>query len=189
MQHDRGEMLLGRGGQPFKGAYPFAGLSAKDEDGVEWDLSDYSHILWIDNDMSFTSRGFETLLNRDLDIVGGMYTRSDGPMCHMDFDGENAKPGSFEHCKDMEKPYEVFSVGFGFTLIKKGVFEKMADSENPWFYRFITEQDGRPLGLFGEDVAFGHNARTCGFKVHLDPTVRCGHYKRQLLFPGDVKEK
>jgi hypothetical protein len=68
---------------------------------------------------------------------------------------------------------EVAYTGFGFILIKKGVFESM---KYPWF-RPIFKQIGPAVDFTMEDVGFCLQAKESGLKIFVDPQIKVGHEK------------
>jgi GT2 family glycosyltransferase len=69
---------------------------------------------------------------------------------------------------------EVGFNGFGFMLIKRGVFEAV---EYPWFEPHFTTYDN-VRDFSGEDTGFCIKARRKGFKILVDIAVKVGHEKR-----------
>lgn len=145
----------------------------------------YTHLMWIDSDVIFDPKQFERLLNHDKDIVSGIYMMED--CTHFatvkKWDTEYfSKNGSFQFMTvdDMSKEKELFDVsytGFGFILIKRGVFESM---NYPWFEP-LPQKIGKAVDFTSEDVAFCLKAQERGYKIWIDPTVRVGHLKSITL--------
>lgn len=146
---------------------------------------DYDFLMWIDTDIAWDPRMIGTLINHDKDIVSGIYAMSDGQFIATckEWDEEYFKKNGhfqFLNIKDVEGKsvlIEVAYTGFGFILIKKGVFESM---EYPWF-RPIMKQIGNAQDFCMEDVGFCLTARERGYKIFIDPQVRVGHEKRVVL--------
>jgi hypothetical protein len=151
----------------------------------------YDYLMWIDSDIVFTKKQFSDLLYLNKDIASGWYAQPslavDGSnftpvTLHADSE-EFAKTGCYHvlSVKEIEskpKPFTVDYIGFGWVLIKKGVFEKL---EYPWFaprMRYISDdvQD-----LCSEDVAFCIDAKNAGFKIWVDPKCRVGHEKTLVI--------
>lgn len=81
-----------------------------------------------------------------------------------------------------EEVARVFSVGAGFLLVHRSVFEtiqKDAGGDNCWFREGVIE--GRD---FGEDTSFCIRAAISGFPVHVNRGIRVGHVKSAIL--GEV---
>jgi hypothetical protein len=147
----------------------------------------YTHIMWIDSDTIFSVKHFEALLKHsDLDIVAGVYSMADGRhyAAVEQWDEEYfQKNGTFrflpiEEFKDKKGLMEMVYSGFGFVLVKKGVFETVG---YPWF-RPIFHSIGEDIKDFSsEDVSFCLCAREKGFKIFIDPEIRVGHEKKMIL--------
>jgi hypothetical protein len=119
------------------------------------------------------------------DIASGLYMMSDN--IHYatvkDWDEEFfAKNGHFEFLtpsklKQHKQPFKVDYTGFGFMLIKKGVFEKL---KYPWF-RPLWKNIGDAIDFTMEDVAFCHLVKEQGINVWIHPEVIVKHEKKVLL--------
>lgn len=125
-----------------------------------------THLMFIDSDMEFPADGIQKLMERDVDIVGGIYPRRQYPYrpTIQKVDGKKlVVPGSYPK----DRMFEVDSVATGFMMIKTSVFAKM---EAPYFrVQKFYGQDIR------DDVFFCISARKKGFKVWCDPTIKLGH--------------
>lgn len=128
---------------------------------------DYDYIMWIDSDIVFNPQDFQTLLDKDREIIAGLYNASDGNFaCRVIDDADGAT-------KQVIEPVEAEWVGMGFMLIKRGVLEMI---EPPWFQSTVV--DGQ---FVTEDIYFCLMARKAGFKVYVDPEVTVRHLKEHLL--------
>lgn len=146
---------------------------------------EYSHLMWIDNDIVFSPQQFQKLLDYDKDIVSGIYMMSDG--IHFatvqNWNEESFKKnGHFDFLKieDIEQKTELVNVaytGMGFMLIKKGVFESLT---YPWF-RPVFFSIGDAKDFSSEDVSFCRLISEKGFKIFVDPQIRVGHEKKIVL--------
>jgi hypothetical protein len=146
---------------------------------------EYTHLMWIDSDMIFSVDHFKALLRRDKDIISGIYKMADTTRFSVveKWDEEYFKQyGSFQFLNeaDMKKKdglFEAVYTGFGFTLIKHGVFEAL---QYPWFEP-LSFQFGNIKEFCSEDVAFCQKAKLKGFNIWVDPAVRVGHEKKVIL--------
>ena len=78
-----------------------------------------------------------------------------------------------------EKPFTVDYTGFGWVLIKHGVFENL---EYPWFApKMQVFESGSVQDMCGEDVSFCLDAKEAGFETWCDPRIRVGHEKTSIL--------
>jgi hypothetical protein len=163
-------------------------LRGKDQKPFDGKL-DYDYLMWIDSDIVFNPEQLKKLIGADKDIVSGLYMMSDNKhfatVENMD-DEFFKKNGHYQFLtrEDLEKKEELFEVdytGFGFVLIKKGVFEKF---EYPWFRPVWTnlEVDGKQVQDFSmEDVAFCKIAKEKGYKILIDPKIIVGHEKSFII--------
>lgn len=162
-----GNVMLGENQVPFNGQV------------------DYDYIMWIDSDIIFTVDQFQRLLDRELDIVSGLYLMDNGTQFATveNWDEELfQKQGSFEFLtpNSITGSTELKSVaytGFGFMCVKRGVFESM---KYPWFRpEFVQIGDCKDFTM--EDVSWCRTATKLGYKILVDPTVVVGHEKTKVL--------
>jgi glycosyltransferase involved in cell wall biosynthesis len=150
---------------------------------------DYDYIMWIDSDIVFKPEQFFKLIEANKDIVSGLYKMSNNTQYATveNWDDEFFKKnGSYEFLTpDMvSKKKSLFPVsytGFGFILIKKGVFESL---EYPWFRPLWVEYDinnKKVMDFTMEDVAFCKMIKEKGFDVFIDPKIIVGHEKTMIL--------
>jgi GT2 family glycosyltransferase len=148
---------------------------------------DYDYMLWVDNDVLFTPQQFQQLLDHKEDIVSGVYKMDGGthyatvPYWDEDYFQQN---GSFQFMDDIvlndfrskHKKFPVVYTGFGFMLIKRGVFESM---KYPWFRpEFVDIRGSTDFTM--EDVAWCREATRLGYKVMIDPNIVVGHEKTKI---------
>ena len=166
-----GDSLRGKNQKPFQGKV------------------DYDYIMWIDSDQVFTPDHFLKLLKRaqdtKVDILSGLYLMQGGTYFatvedwNLDFFKNN---GHFQFLKpkDIEGRKDIFPVsytGFGWLLVKKGVFESL---DYPWVQPTWLEI-GNVKEMTTTDCAFMHRAAEKGFKTYIDPTIVVGHEKHMIL--------
>lgn len=121
----------------------------------------YSHILFLDDDMSFPSDLMEKFLSHNLPVVAANYTRKtrNATTQTCGIDGQVVK--SFGKTGVEEAGW----VGFGAVLIR---LEDIKDIENPLFEtRWMPERND----FVGEDYYFCGKVRTHGIKIYIDHDV------------------
>jgi len=125
-----------------------------------------THILFIDSDMRFPQDMIERLLKHDLDIVATNCARRrmpTGPTAQLyKENGERELVWTMPESTGLQ---EVGSVGMGVMMIKREVFEALAE---PWFE---TPWRVDKRGYIGEDVFFCQKAAAAGFKIWIDHDV------------------
>ena len=147
---------------------------------------DYDYMMWIDSDIIFTPQQFHMLLDHKKDIVSGLYLMDGGQSYAtvQNWDEEYfQKNGTFHFMTktDVEKmkQYRTFPVvytGFGFMLVKRGVFESM---KYPWFKPEFVNIKGS-IDFTMEDVTWCREANRLEYEVHIDPNVVVGHEKSKI---------
>jgi hypothetical protein len=131
----------------------------------------FTHLLFLDTDMTFPPDTIKKLLSHNKDIVSGLYFERYAPYRPMlrkrmpDGDGYSLvdyTQGGLVECD---------ALGAGCLLIKTEVFEKIG---KPWFEYRLT-QKGIKETFLSEDIVFCERAREAGFEIHCDTSIRCGH--------------
>lgn len=152
----------------------------------------YDYMLWIDSDMMFSTQQIVTLIEADKPIIGGLYAMNLQGVTTAGFlkgDGNHRITTTWLDKTTNGEPFEVDYNGFGFMLVKQGVFE---DLGYPWFkdrsVRFPDLDD--VLVHASEDVNWCVGVkRELGLSVWAHPKVRLGHQKRVQMMLPDYEEE
>lgn len=150
----------------------------------------YDYQLWIDSDIVFSTDAFWALFAMDKDIAAGWYATEDGrttSVAHwLEEDDFKKNGGVMNHemvdtIGNRKKPFTVDYTGFGWVLIRKGVFEH-SDMKYPWFAPQMQVFDsGEVQDMCGEDVSFCLDAKKAGFEIWCHPQIRVGHEKTRII--------
>jgi hypothetical protein len=143
---------------------------------------DSTHLMFIDADIGWEPWHLLVMLNRDVDVIGGLYPMKSLPVkwCVNGFAGAEEGPDGLQ---------EVTKTGTGFLLIKRHVFEKL--DAHPAVKPFMNDI-GLPAELnpymktyfdtavrenryYSEDWTFCENWRDLGGKVWVDKRVLLKH--------------
>ena len=150
----------------------------------------YDYIMWIDSDQVFKFSDLVSLINRDLDVVSGIYLMDPGKFYAVVEDWNKEffiKNGYFNflnkedvinYKKEKKDLIEVSYCGLGFMLIKKNVIEKL---EYPWFSPEWEEFTPEIREFMSEDVGFCQKLIKNNVKIHVDLNVIVGHEKTHIL--------
>ena len=133
-------------------------------DQLPWDGKlKYDYQLWIDSDIVFNVEKFYQLVLMDEKIASGWYCTEDGKttsVAHwLDEDDFKGNGGVMNHetldsIAKRKKPFTVDYAGFGWLLIKHGVFED-SQMTYPWFApKMQVFESGAVQDMCGEDVSF-----------------------------------
>ena len=141
-----------------------------------------THLMFIDADIGWEPWHLLVMLNRDVDVIGGLYPMKSLPVkwCVNGFEGAEEGPDGLQ---------EVSKTGTGFMLIKRAVFEKL--DAHPATRPFMNDI-GLPVELnpymktyfdtavrenryYSEDWTFCENWRDLGGKVWVDKRVLLKH--------------
>jgi hypothetical protein len=118
--------------------------------------------------MVFEADSFERLYAHDLPIVGGLcHNRRPPymPILMREYDGGYAFVYDFDREVDGKGLIEVDATGAAFLLVKREVFERIAE----------TKEEPFAIRGPGEDVSFCLRAKELGYKIFVDTTVEIGH--------------
>jgi hypothetical protein len=171
--------------------------------------SDATHLMFIDSDIKFRANDILAMLEADKDIICGIYPKKEinwlSVKQAMDAGVPNdqlkAYTGSFvvnlvdykgEVTVPIGEPVEIFNGGTGFMMIKREVFEQLADKV-PMYYNdvndlnnqmgardeikeyFATSIEPETGRLLSEDYHFCYIWRKAGGKVYAAPWCQLSH--------------
>lgn len=148
---------------------------------VEEALKDpsYTHLLMIDDDMTFEPDFALRLLENNVDIVGGLAfkRRPDYQPCVY----LKNKDSKNNLCLPIlpEVFQEVDVVGSGGILINLDVFRKL---KFPYFETYYDDEGNH----FSVDFDFCIKAKKAGFKIFVDPSARMGHIGDPEIVTADT---
>lgn len=144
--------------------------------GVGFMLADkeYTHLLFVDDDVYVPPDTIAKLLDARKDIVGGCYASYYNAG---DLNVETYVVAWDENRKKIRKWFKglrrVAGVGTGCILIRRTVLEQI---EFPWF-RWGESWDGTNYEHWSDDLEFCNRAGKLGFEIWAHGDVRCGHVK------------
>jgi hypothetical protein len=141
-----------------------------------------THLMFVDADIGWEPWHLLVMLNRDVDVIGGLYPMKSLPVkwCVNGFDGAEEGPDGLQ---------EVSKTGTGFMLIKRHVFEKLDAHPatrpfandiglpaelNPYMKTYF-DTAVRENRYYSEDWTFCENWRDLGGKVWVDKRVLLKH--------------
>ena len=136
----------------------------------------YDYMLQIDSDMTFPPEALCTMLDRDVDVISGVYVGKEEkhkPVLFTELhkDDENAGPYSRKHgLHELMKDdvFQVVGTGAGFLLVKEHILRLMKIHMHEWF---------RPYDGLGEDVSFCQRCTEMGIPIYADKSFKMGHIK------------
>jgi len=141
-----------------------------------------THLMFIDADIGWEPWHLLVLLNRDVDVIGGLYPMKSLPVRWVvnGFDGADQGPDGLQ---------EVSKTGTGFMLVKRQVFDKLnvhpavksfnndvgLPKELDAHLRTYYDTAVRENRYYSEDWTFCENWRDIGGKVWVDKRVLLKH--------------
>jgi len=143
---------------------------------------DATHLMFVDADIQWNTEGIIKLMSHDVDIVGGIYPQKTLP--------PRMVVNTIKTGKRQGNLLEVGTIGTGFMLIKRGVFEKMIECGAAKykdvggiaydFYNCTIDSNGEYLT---EDWSFCRRWRQLGGTVYADTTVALAHTGYHKFMP------
>ena len=140
---------------------------------VQDTLSDptYTHLLMVDDDMTFEPDFALKLIEHDVDIVGGLAFKRRTPYTPCVFE----KKQDGQHYPILPEVFrEVDAIGTGGILIKTEIFKKI---KYPWFETYYDDKNIH----WSVDFDLCIKAKAAGFKIFVDPEAEMGHIGDPLV--------
>ena len=146
------------------------------------EMPESSHLMFIDADIGWEPWHLLVLLNRDVDVIGGLYPMKTMPIKWV----VNGFTGAEEGTDGLQ---EVSKAGTGFLLMKKHVFEKMnshpavkrynndigLDPKYDQYLKTYFDTAVRQNRYYSEDWTACENWRDLGGKIWVDKRVLLRH--------------
>ena len=146
------------------------------------DMPDATHLFFVDADIGWEPWHLLVLLNRDVDVIGGLYPMKTMPIKWVvnGFEGAEEGPDGLQ---------EVSKAGTGFLLMKKHVFEKLnshpavkqykndigLDPKYDQHLKTYFDTAVRQNRYYSEDWTFCENWRDLGGRIWVDKRVLLRH--------------
>jgi hypothetical protein len=146
------------------------------------DMPDATHLFFVDADIGWEPWHLLVLLNRDVDVIGGLYPMKTMPIKWVvnGFEGAEEGPDGLQ---------EVSKAGTGFLLMKKHVFEKLnahpavkqykndigLDPKYDKYLKTYFDTAVRQNRYYSEDWTFCENWRDLGGRIWVDKRVLLRH--------------
>ncbi len=146
------------------------------------DQAESTHLFFVDADIGWEPWHLLVLLNRDKDVIGGLYPMKTMPIKWVvnGFEGAEEGPDGLQ---------EVSKAGTGFLLMKKHVFEKLnvhpavkqykndigLDPKYDKYLKTYFDTAVRQNRYYSEDWTFCENWRDLGGKIWVDKRVLLRH--------------
>ena len=132
----------------------------------------FQWLFFMDDDVIAPPDTIQRLINRNADIVSGLYYRRAEPIMPVALYDTKPKP-TFVTNIQLGQVVEVDLVGAGCLLIHQRVLKAM---KKPWFDWLMDRDDIPEEEKCSEDFAFCRKAKKDhGFKIILDTSIQCLH--------------
>ena len=145
-------------------------------------MPDATHLFFVDADIGWEPWHLLVLINRDVDVIGGLYPMKTMPIKWVVNGFEGAEEGA-------DGLQEVSKAGTGFLLMKKHVFEKLNTHPavkqykndiglDPMYDQYLKtyfDTAVRQTRYYSEDWTFCENWRDLGGRIWMDKRVLLRH--------------
>lgn len=136
----------------------------------------FDYMLQIDSDMTFPPDALCQLIDRNVDVITGVYVGKEEhhkPVLFTELHKDDANCGPYGLKSGLaelmrEDLFTVAGCGAGFLLVREHIIRLMRIHKHEWF---------RPYDGLGEDVSFCQRCTEMGIKVYADKTIPMGHTK------------
>ena len=137
---------------------------------------EYTHVLWLDSDMSFEPHIVDDLLWCRKDMVCGAFVSRKPPFSPCVY-ASIEDPANMEKVKDFGKePFRVDGCGMACVLTSVELLKAVFDRFDTCF--MPTEK------IRGEDIAFCDRVKQLGYEIWCEPTVKPGHTAHIDVYAG-----
>jgi len=134
----------------------------------------YTHVLWLDSDMTFTEHVVEDLMDCGKEMVCGAFVSRRPPYGPCIY--SSIKKNEIEKVKDFGmKPFRVDGCGFACVLTAVDLLQAVTQKFGTTF---------QPTEYYGEDLAFCWRVGQIGREIWCEPTVRPGHIAHVPVYAG-----
>jgi len=147
----------------------------------------YTHILFVDGDMTFSAADVDELLRVEAGIAFGLAVKrwsAQYPPAYLPLSGDPTDHGPLLRSLSQQPapPIPVKGAGMAFTLVTRQVLHSVKSSasqegrDSRWFWtEHVIDPDSHREQHLSEDYSFCRRAREAGHSVLLVPSVQLGH--------------
>ena len=136
----------------------------------------FTHVLWLDSDMTFGPNIVDDLLFCGKEMVCGAFVSRRppyGPCVYSDI----SDPGKMKQVESFgTEPFRVDGCGFATVLTTTQLLKDVWTKFDTCF---------RPTEKYGEDLAFCDRVKQIGGEIWCEPTVRPGHIALVPVYAGE----
>lgn len=136
----------------------------------------FSHVLWLDSDMTFKADLLDDLMFCGKPFVTGLAVGRRAPHCACVFKEVYPKVDRWTFEEYPNAPFRIYGCGFACVLIETKILERVWVTHGTCFF---------PTRELGEDVAFCKKAMELGYEIWAEPTVQLGHIGTEIFYPED----
>ena len=135
----------------------------------------FTHVLWLDSDMTFQPTVFEDLMDCGKDMVCGAFVSRRPPYGPCIY--QSIKKNDIRKVEDFGlTPFRVDGCGFACVLTTTELIGAVQQKYGTAF---------QPTDYYGEDLAFCWRVKGIGREIWCEPTVRPGHIAHVAVHAGE----
>ncbi len=163
-------------------------VQARNRQVFETLAGEYDYTLFVDSDVILPQHLLINLLRANADLATGWYIKKipNGPKI-TEIYARKRFNNEIENVMEEElarwangAPVPIAGCGFGCTLVKNSVFQKMEEFEGNWFEYVEGKKDDK-FYICSEDLKFCERMRDLKMTLVCDASLRCFHVG-QMLF-------
>lgn len=148
---------------------------------------DYTHMLWIDADLGFDPTALVRMLNRKVDVIGGVYTNKNPTTPKYPYIAAGSVVDGMQ---------EAYHIPGGFMLVSREAVKAVADKCPTHFMEhggveyevancFDLLLDTDTKRFKGEDFVYCDRLRAAGYKIYIETDISFLHVGRRE-WPGNL---
>ena len=136
----------------------------------------FTHVLWLDSDMTFKSQILDDLMDCGKEMVCGAFVSRRPPYAPCVY--SSIEKGKVKKVDNFgTRPFRVDGCGFACVLTET---QLISDVQQKFGADVFT-----PTDYYGEDLAFCWRVKQIGREIWCEPTVRPGHIAHVPIHAGE----
>ena len=134
----------------------------------------FTHMLWLDADITFSDEILDALLFCGKPFVSGIYHGRREPHASCIFKQIFPEIDRWQRCDYPASAFKIAGCGFGCVLISTEIIKAVFDKNGTAFF---------PMRELGEDLAFCKRVADCGYEIWAEPSIQLGHIGHIVVYP------
>jgi hypothetical protein len=142
-----------------------------------------THIFWMDSDMVIPANTIPYFVERNLDVIAGLYFQRGAPHSAVAYYETEEGPYVIDRIAPIEidRLYNVDAVGFGCVMINLNAYRTLMEKYEGPVHVGTGRAPRLPVQRQSEDFYVCRRMREQGYNIYLDSSVMCGHVRSQVI--------